>query len=222
MAIAAARRPPATWLQASTATLYAHRHDAPNDEATGLPGGDEPGLPDTWKFSVEVGRAWERALDQAPTPHTRKVKLRTAMVMSPDRGGIFDTLLGLVRRGLGGTAGNGRQYVSWIHELDLVRAVAWLIGRPELTGVVNLSAPAPLPNRQFMAALREGWGAPFGLSTTRWMLELGAVLLRTETELVLKSRRVVPGRLLAAGFAFTYPEWPAAARELCQRWRAAS
>jgi uncharacterized protein (TIGR01777 family) len=219
LAIAAARRPPGTWLQASTATLYAHRYDAADDEDTGLLGGSEGSAPESWRFGVEVGRAWERALDDAVVPRTRKVKLRMAMVMSADRAGVFAAFLGLVRRGLGGTAGDGRQYVSWIHESDLVRATDWLIQRPEIDGVVNLAAPAPLPNRQFMAALREAWGARFGLSTTRWMLELGAVLMRTESELVLKSRRVVPGRLLAQGFSFSYPEWPAAARELCARWR---
>ena len=101
-AIAAASRPPRVWLQASTATIYAHRYDAANDEATGILGGAEPGVPETWRFSIDVAKAWEAALDEAATPRTRKVKLRAAMVMSPDRGGIFDTLLGLVRRGLGG------------------------------------------------------------------------------------------------------------------------
>lgn len=136
-----------------------------------------------------------------------------------DRGGIFDTLLALVRRGLGGTSGDGRQYVSWIHEDDFVRAVYWLVERPELDGPVNVSAPFPLPNAEFMRVLREAWGAPFGLPATRWMLELGTLFMRTETELVLKSRRVVPTRLLRAGFAFHFPEWPAAAADLCRRWR---
>jgi NAD dependent epimerase/dehydratase family enzyme len=148
------------------------------------------------------------------------VKLRSAIVLSPDRGGIFDTLLGLVRRGLGGTAGDGRQYISWIHEVDFVRAIRWLIERPHLEGAVNLAAPGALPNREFMQALREAWGAPIGLPASRWMLEIGALFMRTETELVLKSRRVASGRLLEDGFSFEYPEWPEAARELCARWRA--
>ena len=219
-AIAEARRPPAVWLQASTATIYAHRHDAPNDEASGRLGGSEPGAPDTWRFSIDVAAAWERALDEAPMGATRKVKLRSAMIMSPDPEGIFDTLLMLVRRGLGGTAGDGRQYVSWIHEADFVRAVYFLIERAELDGAVNLASPNPLPNREFMAALRRAWGAPIGLPSTRWMLEIGALFLRTETELILKSRRVVPGRLLRAGFSFRYAAWPDAARELCERWKA--
>ncbi len=125
-----------------------------------------------------------------------------------------------MRRGLGGTAGDGRQYVSWIHEADFVRAVYFLIERAELDGAVNLASPNPLPNQEFMATLRRTWGAPIGLPSTRWMLEIGAVLLRTETELILKSRRVVPGRLLRGGFSFRYAEWPDAARELCERWKA--
>ena len=140
------------------------------------------------------------------------------MVMSPDRGGAFDILLGLVRRGLGGRNGNGRQYVSWIHDRDFVRSVYWLIEH-DLAGPVNLAAPNPVPNAEFMRALRRAWGSRFGLPATRWMLELGAFFLRTETELVLKSRRVIPGRLLASGFRFDFPTWPEAAVDLCRRWR---
>jgi uncharacterized protein (TIGR01777 family) len=114
-AIAQAARPPRVWLQASTATIYVHRYDAPNDEVTGLIGGHEPGTPPTWQFSIDVARYWEHALTVAATPRTRKVAMRAAMIMSPDRGGIFDTLYGLVRRGLGGRAGDGKQFVSWIH-----------------------------------------------------------------------------------------------------------
>jgi hypothetical protein len=143
------------------------------------------------------------------------------MVMSPDRGGVFDTLLGLVRRGLGGRAGSGRQYVSWIHEADFVRAVRWLIDRDDLSGAFNLAAPHPLPNADFMRELRAAWGARLGLPASEWMLALGALFLRTETELILKSRRVVPGRLLASGFAFDFPAWSDAARDLCRRWREA-
>ena len=219
-AIAAAARPPRVWLQAGTATIYAHRYDAPNDEATGVIGGAEPGAPYTWRFSIDVARAWEAAAMEEALPATRRVVLRAAMVMSPDRGGVFDVLLRLVRLGLGGTAGDGRQYVSWVHGDDFVRAVRWLVGRDDLAGPVNVAAPAPLPNAEFMRALRRAWGAPMGLPAGRWMLEAGAVALRTETELILKSRRVVPGRLLDAGFAFDHPIWPEAARDLVARWRA--
>jgi len=218
-AIAVAARPPSVWLQSSTATIYAHRHDAPNDEATGRLGGDEPAVPETWRFSIDVAKSWEQAWREAGTPATRKVALRTAIVMFPDRGGAFDVLLGLVRRGLGGTSGDGRQYVSWIHHADFVRAISWLIERRDVDGVVNLAAPAPLPNAEFMRALRDAWGTRLGLPAPAWLLEIGAVLLRTETELVLKSRRVVSTRLAAAGFTFEWTEWPAAARDLVASWR---
>ncbi|HZF03835.1 MAG TPA: TIGR01777 family oxidoreductase [Patescibacteria group bacterium] len=218
-AIAGAARPPRVWLQMSTATIYAHRYDAPNDEATGIIGGAEPGAPDTWRFSIDVATSWERALAAAATPRTRKVALRAAVVMSPDRGGPFDLLLRLVRFGLGGQSGHGRQYVSWIHDRDFVRAVAWLIEHDKIDGAVNLAAPHPLPNAAFMRALREAWGMRLGLPASAWMLEIGTWLLRTETELVLKSRRVVPGRLVQQGFAFDVPTWPEAARDLCRRRR---
>jgi uncharacterized protein (TIGR01777 family) len=218
-AIAGAARPPRVWLQASTATIYSHRYDAPNDDITGVIGGHEPGAPDAWNFSIDVATAWERAAAEANTPRTRKVLLRSAMTMSPDRGGVFDVLLGLVRRGLGGKSGDGRQYVSWIHERDFVRAVQLLIDRDDLSGPVNLTAPNPLPNADFMRGLREAWGIRLGLPATRWMLEVGTFLMRTESELVLKSRRVVPRRLLEAGFTFDFPTWPEAARDLVTRWR---
>ncbi|MCB1242821.1 MAG: TIGR01777 family oxidoreductase [Verrucomicrobiales bacterium] len=215
-AIAAAGKPPAVWLQAGTATIYAEREDADNDEETGQIDGLGKGR---WGFSTEVALRWEAALANAPTPQTRKVTLRSAMTMSPDRGGVFDVLLGLVRRGLGGRAGTGRQYVSWIHDQDFIRAVDWIIGHPFLEGPVNLAAPVPLPNAEFMRALRAAWGRRVGLPATAGMLEVGAFFLGTETELILKSRRVVPARLLQSGFTFLFPEWPAAARELCDRWR---
>jgi hypothetical protein len=208
-AIAAAASPPPVWLQASTATIYAHRFDAPNDERTGRIGAG---------FSVDVARAWEAAALESPgAAATRLVLLRSAMTMSPDRGGIFDVLLRLVRLGVGGAAAGGRQYVSWIHEADFARAVDWLIEREDIAGPVNLTAPEPLPHAQFMRALREAWGIPFGLPANRLMLEAGALAMRTETELVLKSRRVAPGILLEEGFEFAFPEWAPAARDLVQK-----
>jgi uncharacterized protein (TIGR01777 family) len=219
-AIARSIWPPRLWLQASTATIYAHRFDAPNDEQSGILGVDEPGAPHKWHFSIEVARAWERALDDADTPLTRKVKLRSAIVMSPERGEPFDLLLSLVRHGLGGRAGNGRQFVSWIHYRDFVAAIRWIMDHDDLAGCINVAAPDPLPNSGFMAALREAWGIGFGLPATRWMLDVGALILRTETELILKSRRVTPAFLMASGFTFEHPTWPEAARDLCTRWRA--
>jgi uncharacterized protein len=216
-AIAQSARPPRVWLQMSTATIYAHRFDRANDEATGVIGGGEPGAPAYWRRSVEIAQAWESAQAGADTPATRRVALRTAMVMSPDPGGIFDTLLSLVRFRLGGSAAGGGQFVSWIHEHDFVRAVELLIGRDDLAGPVNLASPTPLPQRELMSALRAAAGVGLGLPATRWMLEIGAFFMRTDTELLLKSRRVVPQRLLQAGFAFQFPQWPHAAQDLVSR-----
>ena len=218
-AISRSRQPPRVWLQASTATIYAHRFDAPNDEATGIVGGLEEDAPDTWRFSVDVARSWEQAANEALVPQTRKVLLRSAITLSPDRGGIFDVLRGLVSRGLGGANGDGRQYVSWIHEQDFIRALYWLIDHQEIDGAVNLASPNPVPNAEFMRTLRAAWGIGFGLPATKWMLEIGTFFMRTETELILKSRRVVPGRLLQAGFTFRFPTWAEAASDLCRRWR---
>jgi uncharacterized protein (TIGR01777 family) len=201
-AIARSAAPPRVWLQMSTATIYAHRFDAPNDEASGRIGGDEPGQPPEWKASVEIALAWERALCEAATPRTRKVALRTAMVMGPEPGGVFSLLLRMTRLGLGGPIAGGRQFVSWIADRDFVRASLFLLARDDLAGPVNLAAPSPLPQRDFMAAIRAAAGVPIGLPATAWMAELGALLLRTETELLFKSRRVVPGRLREAGFRF--------------------
>jgi uncharacterized protein (TIGR01777 family) len=218
-AIARCNRPPRVWLQASTATIYAHRYDQPNDEASGVLDGSEPNAPDTWKFSVAVATSWERTINEVRLAHTRKVLLRTAIVFSPDRGGAFNILLRLVRLGLGGRSGDGLQYVSWIHEVDFVRAVYWLIEHELVDGPVNLAAPNPVPNEEFMRTLREAWGIRVGLPATKLMLEIGALLVRTETELLLKSRRVVPGILTKHGFVFQFPTWREAARDLCRRWR---
>jgi uncharacterized protein (TIGR01777 family) len=216
-AIAAAAKPPAVWLQASTATIYAHTHGRAHDEATGVIGGDEPDVPAYWSKSINIALAWERTLEEADTPHTRKVAMRSAMTMSTDRGSVFDMLSRMVLLGLGGAVGGGRQYVSWIHEEDFTRAVEFLIARDDLSGPVNLASPHPLRQKGFMRALRRAWGGHFGLPATKWMAEIGAFALRSDSELLLKSRRVTPGRLEDAGFAFVYPAWEAAADDLARR-----
>jgi uncharacterized protein len=165
-------------------------------------------------------KAWESAFFSTPTPHTRKIALRTSLVFSPASGSVFAVLSHLVRTGLGGTQGNGRQYVSWIHESDYARAIEFLIAHEEIDGPVNLAAPNPLPNREFMADLREAWEMPNGLPAPAPLLQVGMFFLRTEPELVLKSRRAVPGRLLDAGFKFDFPAWPEAAADLVRQWRA--
>jgi uncharacterized protein (TIGR01777 family) len=218
-AIEAASRPPRVWLQASTATIYAHRFDAPNDEAAGVLGGHEPDAPGYWRFSIEIAQAWERELAAADTSRTRRVAMRMAVVMAPDRDGTFGILHRITRLGLGGPIAGGAQYVSWIHDHDLARAVAWLLDREDVEGPVNLAAPEPLPQRELMRALRAAAGVPVGVPATRWMMEVAAALHRTDTELLLKSRRVVPARLLDAGFRFDFPSWPAAARDLVARMR---
>jgi len=214
-AIARAAKPPRVWLQSSTATIYEHRYEPANDEATGIVGVGA-NAPDTWRFSIEVAKAWEAACEAVTTPQTRKVLLRSAMVMSPGADGIFGTLLKLAKRGLAGTAGDGKQYVSWIHGADFTSARDFLIARDDVAGVVNLASPNPLPNAEFMADLRRAANVRIGLPATAWMLEAGALLMGTETELLLKSRRVVPARLLEAGFTFVHPDWPEAAADLCQ------
>ena len=209
-AIAKCAHPPRIWLNASTATIYKHTFGPPWDESGEI--GATPEARDA--FSVEVARAWERALDEADTPATRKIALRTAMVLGTGRNSVFPVLRRLVRLGLGGRMGDGRQFVSWIHEQDFCRAIEWLIARDDLSGPVNLAAPNPVANAEMMRILRRLCGAPYGLPATQWMLEAGAFFLRTETELIIKSRRVIPGRLLTSGFKFRFESLEEAVQDL--------
>ena len=211
--------PPRVWLNASTATIYRHALDRPMDEFTGEMGGNEPGAPDTWNFSVKVAKDWEREFFATEIAGTRKVALRTSILFNASPDSAFAIMSRLVRFGLGGAQGRGDQYVSWIHEADLVRAVDFLIAESSIDGPVNLAAPNPLPNKEFMRDFRRAWGQPIGLPAAAWMIEIGTFLMRTESELVLKSRRVVPGRLLTAGFQFQFPEWQGAVNILVQQWR---
>jgi len=228
--IAGMANPPRLWMNASTATIYRHapqgtEFDRAMDEATGEIGGGEMiskrrRAPAKWNWTVDLVKNWEAALYESATPNTRRIAMRTSLVFSPASGNIFAVLSNLVRLGLGGMQGNGRQYVSWMHETDYARAVEFLIEHEELEGPVNLAAPNPIPNREFMAALRDAWDMPNGLPAPAPLIALGAVFLRTEPELVLKSRRVIPGRLLDAGFEFDFPEWSEAATDLVRQWRA--
>lgn len=215
--IASLKYPPRLWLNASTATIYRHALDRPMDEETGELGGNEPGAPDTWNFSIKIAKDWEAAFFAGQTPGTRRIAMRSSITLSADKGGVFDVLSRLVRCGLGGPQGSGAQYVSWIHEADFVRAIEWLIAHEALTGPVNICSPNPLRNREFLRALRAAWRQPIGLPAPAWMIEIGTFVMRTESELVLKSRWVIPGKLMDAGFTFTYPDWPAAAQELVGR-----
>jgi uncharacterized protein (TIGR01777 family) len=217
--IASLKQPPRLWINAGTATIYRHAFDRPMDETNGELGGNEADAPAKWRFSIEVAKAWEEAFFSHTTPRTRKIAIRSAITFSPDRSGVFAVLLRLARFGLGGAQGSGSQFVSWIHEVDFLRAIDFLIEHEELSGVFNLASPNPLPNRDFMRGLRNAWGVRVGLPAPEVLVKIGAFFLRTEPELILKSRRVVPGRLLDCGFEFVYPEWPDAARDLVAKWR---
>ncbi|MFF1572106.1 epimerase [Leifsonia sp. NPDC058292] len=227
-AIAASDAPPPLWINSSTATIYRHAEDRPMTESTGELGTG---------FSVNVATSWERAFFEADLPQTRRVALRMAIVLGD--GSALVPLIRLARFGLGGAqrdgrwfattarrnagtfhefgARGGRQRFSWVHIDDVLGAIEFVREHPELDGVVNVSSPHPVDNRAFMATVRRVLGMPIGLPAFRWMLELGSAVIRTETELVLKSRWVVPERLLAAGYEFTQPELEPALRDIVAR-----
>jgi len=208
-AITRCQTPPKVWMNASTATLYRHAEDRPQDEWTGERGEG---------FSVEVATAWEEAFFAMKTPPaTRKLALRTGMVLANEPGTVFDVMTKLVRCGLGGAMGAGTQRMSWIHLDDWLRAVDFLLADPWFDGVVNLTAPDWPLNRELMREWREIEDVPFGLPATEWMLELGAWLMGTETELVLKSRWVEPCRLREAGFRWRFPRIGPALADLRKR-----
>ncbi|MFI5148502.1 MAG: TIGR01777 family oxidoreductase [Bacteroidia bacterium] len=193
-AVAACKLPPPVWINAGSATIYRHAEDKPMDEESGEVGKG---------FSVDICTHWEEALAKYPCPHTRKIILRIAMVLGKDHG-VLPVLTGLAKKGLGGAMGSGNQYMSWIHEKDFAGVVAACIQHKDWKGAFNCTAPVPCTNREFMALVRKAAGAPFSFRTPGWMLGIGAFFLRTETELVLKSRWVVPGRLLKNGFVFKF------------------
>ena len=230
-AVARCAQPPRVWLNSGTATIYRHTFGAAHDESS-VDFSTTPEVHDA--FSVEVAHAWERAFDQAlkewqagrlpdcgsrdGCPTTRQVTLRISLVFGTVPGGVVQIMRRLARCGLGGRMGSGKQFVSWIHEEDFCRAVEWILEHEDLRGPVNVAAPQPVPNAEMMRLFRRACGGPpFGLPAEEWMLEVGAFFLRTETELMLKSRRVVPGKLLANGFAFRFPEMSGALEDLEQR-----
>jgi uncharacterized protein (TIGR01777 family) len=204
-AIELCQEPPQLWINSSSATIYRHAEDREMTETGGEIGDG---------FSVDVCQRWETALNEARTPHTRKVALRSAMVLGRDEQSVFQVLSNLTRRGLGGTLGPGTQYVSWLHEADFAGIIDWIWEHNELVCPVNACAPNPVRNRELMRVLRNAYGMRIGLPAMRWMLEVGAVFLGTETELVLKSRRVMPERLLVSGYEFRFSEIGAAVEDL--------
>lgn len=194
-AMARLQAPPELWLNVTSATIYRHSEEMPMDETTGEIGTG---------FSVEVCKQWEKTLFEAEAP-VRKIALRTGMVFGRGKEGVCGAFYHLVKRGLGGTLGSGQQKVSWIHLEDFCRSIHWLIDHRDLSGAINATSPEPVPNRLFMEIFRQEVGVKIGLPASQWMLEVGVLFMQTETELLLKSRYVVPARLLQSGFTFQYP-----------------
>jgi uncharacterized protein (TIGR01777 family) len=186
--------PPKLWINAASATIYRHAEDRPQDEETGEIG---------YGFSIDVCKKWENTFFDTDTPNTRKVALRISIVLGHNEGAL-PRLIKLVKAGMGGHQGDGQQYVSWVHEQDVVKCTEWLLQHPEINGVLNCTAPNPIKNTHLMKELRHACGAPFGLPAPAWLLEMGAAMIGTETELILKSRWVLPKRLLDAGFQFQF------------------
>ena len=194
LAILGCEHPPKLWVNSSTATIYRHAEDRAMTEIDGEIGEG---------FSVDVAKAWEQSLFAFHLPQTRKVALRIAIVLGED-GGVMEPYLNLVRFGLGGVQGTGTQMFSWIHIEDVFQIVEFIQANKELSGVFNASSPQPVSNREFMNHLRKAKNQRVALPSPKWMLEIGAVFMRTETELILKSRWVLPQRLEQEGFQFTY------------------
>jgi len=214
-AIAQCNTPPPVWMNSSTATIYRHRYDAPNDEFNGLYGSEKEAKD---AFSLEVAHAWEDAFQQAYKDNnlrnTRGIILRSAMIFGNEPGGVYETLRKLTKLHLGGMMGHGRQYVSWMHATDFCRSLDWLYDNKNAEGIYNLCSPKPVPNAQMMAELRQTLNVGFGLPAPKPLLEIGAFFMRTETELIVKSRRVVPTRLLNEGFSFVHANLRDALQEL--------
>ncbi|MDX2301784.1 MAG: TIGR01777 family oxidoreductase [Microscillaceae bacterium] len=205
-AILACKTPPKLWINSSSATIYTHNQGQAHDEYEGIRGSN---------FSENVCKEWEKVFDSFETPQTRKVLLRLSIVMGKN-GGALPVYTRLVKWGLGGAQSGGKQYISWIHESDFCRLVDWFNQHPEASGVFNGASPYPIKNQEFMQILRKIYGMPIGLAATRFMLEVGALFIGTETELVLKSRCVVSKRLSELGFSFEFPEMKGALENLKQ------
>jgi uncharacterized protein (TIGR01777 family) len=214
-AISHCKTPPEVWLNCSGAGIYNESFDTDIDETCADFSEAERGE----SFSGEVALLWERALNKTETPRTRKVALRISMVLGTRPGATFRILRRLARFGLAGRMGSGKQYVSWIHESDFCRIIEFVIQTPTLSGPINVTAPKPVPNSEFMRGLRCAGGRSFGLPAAEWMLEVGGFVMRTETELILDSRRVVPRRLIESGFQFRFPDLGSALQELETRLR---
>ncbi|MEO8498938.1 MAG: TIGR01777 family oxidoreductase, partial [Planctomycetota bacterium] len=212
-AVAGCAMPPRVWLNSSTATIYKHTYGEAHSEDGEIGATREAND----KFSIQVARAWEEEFAKAECPITRKIVLRTAIVLGSVPGTAYEVLRRLARFGLGGKMGSGKQFLSWIHADDFCRALSWLIETPSAEGIYNIAAPNPVTNADAMRLFRKAVRMPIGLPAARWMLEVGAFVLRTETELIIKSRRVVPTRLISEGFAFEFPTLESAIASLESR-----
>ncbi|HVI43625.1 MAG TPA: TIGR01777 family oxidoreductase [Chitinophaga sp.] len=195
-AIQQLQQPPKLWINAASATIYRHAEDRPMDEFTGEIEND---------FSVQVCKRWEQTFNDITLPHTRKIILRIGITLGWQPGGVMQPFLNLVKYGLGGQQGNGRQMLNWIHITDLCGIINWLYTQEQLSGIFNCTAPNPVPNKVFMQTLRSSAGRKLGLPAPAPLLSIGAALIGTETELLLKSRWVVPARLLKEGYSFQFP-----------------
>ena len=194
-AVAACKNPPLLWINSSTATIYRHAEDKPMTEANGEIGSG---------FSVNVATNWEKSFFDFKLTQTRQVALRMAIVLGKN-GGVIKPLKTLVRLGLGGKQGKGTQQFSWIHIEDVYAIIVFLMNNNNLNGIYNVAAPNPVSNKNLMQLLRKNLGVPFGLPSPEWLLKMGAVLIKTETELILKSRWVIPEKLLVSGYHFKFP-----------------
>lgn len=203
-AIQNCKQPPALWINAASSTIYRHSVDKQMDEVTGEIGTG---------FSIDVCQQWEKIFNDFTLPSTRKVLLRTAIVLGKN-GGAFQPLKMLAKLGVGGRQGSGQQYISWIHEKDFVQIVEFILHHPEISGVCNVTSPHPSTNREVMKSIRNAVQMPLGIPMPTWLLEFGSLIIRTETELVLKSRNVVPKRLLDAGYKFEFVDLDTAIKDL--------
>lgn len=198
LATAISSNPPKLWVQSASATIYRHSEDRPMTEKDGVIGTG---------FSVEVCKKWERVFLEETQQFTgmRRVILRISLVLGKKEG-VFPRLRNLARLGMGGKQGSGEQWVSWIHETDVARMIDWIATHREIDGVINCTAPTPVKNKDFMSIIRNGFHMPLGLPSPAWLLEMGAFFIRTETELILKSRWVLPRKIERTGFDFQFPD----------------
>lgn len=220
-AVQQCKNPPRVWLNMSTATIYAHTTDGPaNTESTGVIGGFEEGAPLYWAHSVNVAKAWEEAFFEIATPKTRKVALRSSFVVETEPGGPFDTFYSGALLGMGGRMGSGKQWTSWVHEEDYLGIMDFLVEHEDIQGAVNVCAPKPVTQEDFMATMREKAGIKFAIPLPEFMVKVATFLNRSDSEIPLKSRRVVPELLLQKGYEFVHPTWDSAAAAAVKSWTA--